>query len=110
MMKECLSSSAHFHTIAITEITVCRMNTVLKNRPNPSHIVIWHCAIRYDTRCYFNVQSKADTSQLNLPHGTNNYNAENIKSKKKLKQTDMLRSIGKQSGESVESVLKKKRK
>ena len=29
-------------------------------------------AIRYDTRCYFNVRSKADMSQLNLPHGTNN--------------------------------------
>ena len=26
--------------------------------------------IRYDTRCYFNVRSKANTSQLNLPHGT----------------------------------------
>jgi len=26
--------------------------------------------IRYDTRCYFNVRSKADVSQLNLPHGT----------------------------------------
>ena len=25
--------------------------------------------IRYDTRCYFNVRSKANTSQLNLPHG-----------------------------------------
>ena len=30
-----------------------------------------HC-IRYDTRCYFNVRSKADISQLNLPHGTDN--------------------------------------
>ena len=30
------------------------------------HIV----TIRYDTRCYFNVRSKADISQLNLPHGT----------------------------------------
>ena len=42
----------------------------------------WHCSlhylfrqatplftIRYDTRCYFNVRSKADMSQLNLPHG-----------------------------------------
>ena len=28
--------------------------------------------IRYDTRCYFNVRSKANTSQLNLPHGTDN--------------------------------------
>ena len=26
----------------------------------------------YDTRCYFNVGSKADMSQLNLPRGTNN--------------------------------------
>jgi len=26
-------------------------------------------ALRYDTRCYFNVRSKADISQLNLPHG-----------------------------------------
>jgi len=26
--------------------------------------------IRYDTRCYFNVRSKANMSQLNLPHGT----------------------------------------
>jgi len=29
-------------------------------------------AIRYNTRCYFNVRSKADISQLNLPHGTDN--------------------------------------
>ena len=28
--------------------------------------------IRYDTRCYLNVRSKADISQLSLPHGTNN--------------------------------------
>ena len=28
--------------------------------------------IRYDTRCYFNVRSKADISQLSLPHGTDN--------------------------------------
>ena len=28
--------------------------------------------IRYDTRCYFNVRTKADISQLNLPHGTDN--------------------------------------
>ena len=28
--------------------------------------------IRYETRCYFNVRSKADVSQLNLEHGTDN--------------------------------------
>ena len=26
----------------------------------------------YDTRCYFNVRLKANMSQLNLPHGTDN--------------------------------------
>jgi len=25
--------------------------------------------LRYDTRCHFNVRSKANMSQLNLPHG-----------------------------------------
>ena len=28
--------------------------------------------IRYDTRYYFNVRSKANMSQLNLRHGTDN--------------------------------------
>jgi len=28
--------------------------------------------VKYDTRCYFNVRSKADISQLNLPHGNDN--------------------------------------
>ena len=28
--------------------------------------------MRYDTRCYINVRSKANMSQLNLPHGTDN--------------------------------------
>ena len=28
--------------------------------------------IRYDRRCGFNVRSKADMSQLNLPHGNDN--------------------------------------
>ena len=39
-----------------------------------------HC-IRYDTRCYFNVRSKADISQLNLPHGTDN--EKNVKNRNK---------------------------
>ena len=28
--------------------------------------------LQYDTRCYFNMRSKADMSQLNLPHGNDN--------------------------------------
>jgi len=39
-------------------------------RRNLNHIR--YDTIRYDTRCYFNVHSKADISQLNLPHGTDN--------------------------------------
>jgi len=35
-------------------------------------LVFKYDTIRYDTRCYFNVRSKADISQLNLPHGTDN--------------------------------------
>ena len=54
---------------------------------------------------YLNVRSKADTSLHNLPHGTNNYEVENRKKLLKVK-TDMLNIIGKQSGKSVESVLK----
>jgi len=29
--------------------------------------------IQYNTRCHFDVRSKADMSQLNLPHRTDNY-------------------------------------
>ena len=64
--------------------------------------------MRYDMRCYFNVRSKADMSQLNLPHGTN---TKKWKTEKlKIKKTVMLRSISKQSGESTQSALKKNRK
>ena len=46
--------------------------------------------------------------QLNLPHGTDSHRVENRKTKKY--KTDMLRSNSKQSGESMLSVLEKKRK
>jgi len=40
--------------------------------------------VRYDTRCYFNVRSKADISQLNLPHG--NQQLKKCKNRKKTKK------------------------
>ena len=49
--------------------------------------------IRHDTRCYFKVRSKADISQLNLPHG--NRQLKSVKTEKlksRPKKTDMLRS------------------
>ena len=67
--------------------------------------IVGKFTIRHDTRCYFNVRSKADMSQIKLQHETTTNSGE--QEDKKVK-TDMLRSIGKQSGESVESVRKKK--
>jgi len=39
-----------------------------------AHIIDFYLILylRYDTRSYFNVCSKADISQLNLPYETNN--------------------------------------
>jgi len=54
------------------------------------------------------MQSKADTSQLNLTHETNNQKNGGKQKIQKYK-TDVLRSTGKQTGESVVSVLKKKK-
>jgi len=52
-------------------------------------VLLWRLCdmlcIRYDTRCYFNVRSKADISQLNLPHG--NRQLKSVKPEKKLKST-----------------------
>ena len=45
----------------------------VKKLLTPSRRIDWvDSKTPYDTRCYFNVHSKADISQLNLPHG--NYN------------------------------------
>jgi len=52
--------------------------------------------IRYHTRCCYNVQSKADMSQLNLHTGPTTKKCKTEKVK-----TDMLRSNTKQSGEST---------
>ena len=49
------------------------MHTDMEREKNERFVAIEERdTIRYDTRCYFNVRSKADISQLNLPHGTDN--------------------------------------
>ena len=49
------------------------LQTIWDDLPqNSINKAILSFTIRYDTRCYFNVRSKADISQLNLPHGTDN--------------------------------------
>jgi len=59
----------HRHAVKPEVIKATRANQALFKK----NIVSRHVRqIRYDTRCYFNVRSKADISQLNLPHGTDN--------------------------------------
>jgi len=60
-------SSSRFVTVRMrTRVTMTTMTSELPARPSS---VLLHQEVRYDTRCYFNVRSKADVSQLNLPHG-----------------------------------------
>ena len=64
-----------------TQFSGNEQNTLCSTKENQagmvmasSHPSFTNCPVkeRYDTRCYFNVRSKADISQLNLPHGTDN--------------------------------------
>jgi len=45
--------------------------------------------VRYDTIRYFSVRSKADTSQLYLPHGTKNEKVENRKTIKSKQNSEV---------------------
>ena len=45
---------------------------LIKRRYTESDRSANRVTIGYDTRCCFNVRSKANMSQLNLPHGTDN--------------------------------------
>ena len=90
----------------LSELKTSEINDILSTKfsgtglcDNVVTLTLTH-AILYDTRCYFNVLPKADTEPE-----TKKWKKKNCKVKR-----DMLRSIGKQSGESGESVVKKKRK
>ena len=53
------------------DVTATAM-TIGKEAKNRAMIYALYDTIRYDTRCYFNVRSKADMNWLNLPHGDDN--------------------------------------
>jgi len=100
------------------EETVLRCSLNLENIVNQEYHCLWDSSravvgvgsrwvcvwgwssMRCDARCYFNVRSKADISQLNLPHGTDNWKSVKTEKKLKSKKTDMFRSNSKQSGKS----------
>jgi len=52
------------HTPRFRQITTSTPYHSIFTGRMPNH----QCQIRYDMRCYFNVRSKADMSQLNLLH------------------------------------------
>jgi len=58
----------------VTQLTRDHSSPGLKVKVISQSQVRVTCMIRYDMRCYnnFNVRLKADMSQLNLPHRTNN--------------------------------------
>jgi len=47
-------------------LSVCLSDTFVSPAKTDEPIKMPFGLIRYDTRCYFNVRSKADISQLNL--------------------------------------------
>jgi len=51
---------------AISDCNACRLDLTHRQLASNSGV------LRYATRCYSNVRSKADMSQLNLPHGNDN--------------------------------------
>ena len=67
------SSSSSSLALSIAGSAVRRRHIVLRR-------LLYYDTIRYDTSCYFNVRSKADMSQLNLPHG--NRQLKSVKQKK----------------------------
>jgi len=67
-------SSEYFDRVLPTHVVKTEIERRMLFSPQPifyrqSTVLI----IRYDTRCYFNMLSKADISQLNLLHVTNNW-------------------------------------
>jgi len=64
------SSSTRFIDVAHTAEMLVQFLSVLRPITRQNSLAL--CTMRYDTSCYFNVRSKADVSQLNLPHGTDN--------------------------------------
>ena len=78
-----LGVSAAVFTTIFTVVLTYVISTAAKSGPATySMLLALYNMIRYDTRCYFNVRSKANMSQLNLPHG--NRQLKSVKTEKKL--------------------------
>ena len=64
-------SHHHKHELVVTGFGSCKLCCKVSGMINSGEFKAkWKCLMWYDTRHYFNVHSKADITQLNLPHGT----------------------------------------
>ena len=77
-LRRLIQDRQHNHNLRSATTTLCQLSTFHSDDVCEARLLML-CSgclelttIRYDTRCYFNVRSKADISQLNLPHGTDN--------------------------------------
>ena len=79
MSRDSLYFLSHYELVSLSsmESAQCRETTFFKMQNvcvcRSIMNVCFHISVRYDTRCYFNVRSKADISQLNLPHGKSDF-------------------------------------
>jgi len=78
------------------------VSLILFNYPLKA-LMLWKHLPRYDTRWYFNVRSKVDTSQLNLRLSNNNKVRKKLKSKngraQKYRRTDRgIRGVSREDG------------
>jgi len=88
-------------TLAVSRLR-CRFFFCLRHwlLAHPQVAELWYDTVRYDTRCYFNVCSKADMSQLNLlqvwmlAQRTKKGKQKKLKSKKQLCSEVSLNSLG----------------
>ena len=75
MIVAAVPSSGTVATVSSPSASAAQSTTVHDGLRDPADKRSVNLAVgklRYDTRCYFNVRSKADTNQLNLLHGNDN--------------------------------------
>jgi len=85
----------------------CSVHYLFLQTATPLFPHIW---IRHDTRCYFNVRSKADMSRLNLSHGNDNWKVYTgkLKSNGKSLENPFTQSWRRKGKAAVKDLQKKK--
>jgi len=79
IMNAAVTITCEWVNVACSSMSISSTNRLVECQECHSlyhQVVETHCllvnTVRYDTRCYLNMRSEADTSQLTIPQGTNN--------------------------------------